>query len=186
MEQDLKPNLDNIIDEYRSMTLIHLHRELLIQYERTVLTHLGLNLNQCNPEHLVDRYCQLLGYSDSMSVRNNALKIFIFQYVDENMLDYPISQIAAASVILSVNIFKMKIKLNKIRKEELWLLNQRCDDFDDDSEEEEFFEEAASRKSRQTMYCLNTDIWNKLDICQHTKYSIEDLKWPLMSVCQNL
>lgn len=110
IEQPKKPLFDNLILEYRSLTRKILRRDLLLIMERQVLVELGFDFNYSNPEHFIDRYLRVLGFHFNKQVNKNAIQILSLHYIDETMQKYPVSKIAAASVILAINIFKLREK----------------------------------------------------------------------------
>lgn len=108
IEQPKKPLFDNLILEYRSLTRKILRKDLLLIMERQVLVELGFDFNYSNPEHFIDRYLRVLGYHNVSQVNKNAIQILTLHYIDENMQKYPVSKIAASSVILAINIYKLR------------------------------------------------------------------------------
>lgn len=110
IEQPKKPLFDNLILEYRSLTRKILRRDLLLIMERQVLVELGFDFNYSNPEHFVDRYLRILGYHFNKQVNKNAIQILTLHYIDETMQKYPVSKVAASSVILAINIYKLREK----------------------------------------------------------------------------
>ena len=69
---------------------------------------LGFDFNLSSPEHFIDRYLHVLGFHMEPSINKNVALISTLHYIDETMLQYPLSKIAAVSVILAINIYKLK------------------------------------------------------------------------------
>lgn len=105
-------------------------------------------------------------------------------YIDESMLKFPVSKIAAASVILAINIFKLREKfIEKFSKKSNKIIKKKKDG-------QEFFQHAHDAEDDQVIFHLNTDIWNNSEMALQTGYTIEMLKEPLYAlskfVSQNL
>ena len=81
--------------------------------EWKVLVELGFDFNYSNPEHFIDRYIRILGYQQVKQVNESAIQILTLHYIDEQLQKYPISKIAASSVILAINIYKLREKFIK-------------------------------------------------------------------------
>ena len=79
--------------------------------ERDVIIQLGFDFDLVNPEMFIDRYLRVTDYHTLPLVRQLAIKILTLHYVDERLLKHPLSKIAACSVILAINITKMKQNL---------------------------------------------------------------------------
>ena len=104
-------------------------------------------------------------------------------YIDESMLKFPVSKIAAASVLLAINIFKLREKfIQKFSKKSNKIIKKK--------DGEEFFQHAQDAEDDQVIFHLNTDIWNNSEMALQTGYTIEMLKEPLHAlskfVSQNL
>ena len=85
-----------------------LNKNRLLNLEMIVAKQLCFNFNLIDPEHFINRYLHILDYHTIPKIYKNAIEIFTLHYKDETMLKYPISKIAAVSVILAINIYKVK------------------------------------------------------------------------------
>lgn len=81
-------------------------KESLVDLEYEILFMFGCDFNFHGPIHFVDRYLRLLNYSNEPVIQMMCNEICKFSLNDEMFLTYRPSQIAACSVILSINIFK--------------------------------------------------------------------------------
>ena len=97
------------------------------------------------------------------------------------MQKYPVSKIAASSVILAINIYKLReLFFNKYQKQQESHIG--------DTDRSGFFKKvpgspldhaATDPKNKEDAaqsYVLNTDIWNNKDVLSLTQYGIEDIK----------
>ena len=53
----------------------------------------------------MDRYLRVLGFDNNAKVNQMALQILTLSLVDEKLLNYRASQIAASAAILAINIY---------------------------------------------------------------------------------
>ena len=94
-----------------------------------------------------------------------ALQILTLSLVDEKLLNYRASQIAASAVILAINIFMVQKELKEGKS---------------DSCPDSFF--AVSRTTKPSIRkatdkrILNTSIWNNFTVSSQTGFTIEMLK----------
>ena len=97
-------------------------------------------------------------------------------YIDEQLQKYPISKIAASSVILAINIFKLREKfIKKFGDKNKDKNGQQSDRFFQQVESE-------NKTSANILFYLNTDLWNNKNMFKLTGYSIEDLKESLIAL----
>lgn len=102
-------------------------KDSLIALEYDILVKLGFDFNFPGPVQPMERFIRLLGYGLNKSVFDMAFQIAKYQLNEALFLNYRPSQIAAASVILSINIyeeenpqfFKMKNKA-KLLNTDIW------------------------------------------------------------------
>lgn len=115
LEQAKKPKINNLIFDYRALTKKVLDRAVLLQMEEQLITEFAFDFNISQPEHFIDRYLRVLAYHMVKEVAQSAIQILTLHFIDERLLQFPVSKIAACSVILAVNIFKLKEKfINKL------------------------------------------------------------------------
>ena len=74
--------------------------------ESDILMRLGFDFNFPGPIAFMERYLRVLGYDLNLSVFDMGFQICKFQLNEAHFLDYRPSQIAAAAVILSINIYE--------------------------------------------------------------------------------
>lgn len=91
------------------------------------------------------------------------------QQFDDEMLDYNVSQIAAVSVLMSMNIVKISEIIQNLEKKQA-----RVD--------YSFFKLSSlgmpitSRGLKEKQFAMNLDLWNTARVASMTGYSIEMLK----------
>ena len=102
------PELSNIIYKYQELTGKGLQKDQLLSMERQVIVKLQFGLNSINPEFFIDRYIYILGYQNQNAVRKNAVQILTLHYIDEKLLNYPLSKVAASSVILAIYFYNLE------------------------------------------------------------------------------
>lgn len=88
-------------DEKKTVT-----KQSLIDLESEILIMLGFDFNFPGPVQSMERFLRLLGYDLNRTVYDMAFQICKFQLNEAIFLNYRPSQIAACSVLLSINIFE--------------------------------------------------------------------------------
>jgi len=73
--------------------------------EQEVIIIFGCDFNFMNPINFVDRYLRILNYNKVEQIVNMCYEMCKFSLNHETFLEYRASQIAACSVILSINIY---------------------------------------------------------------------------------
>lgn len=131
---------------------------------------MGCDFNFQSPCHFIDRFMHVLDYAQQPVIQMMSNEIAKFSLNDEKFLDYRPSELAATSVILSVNIFK---------KEQMDFLKEN--EQDQNGEVTPFHELS---KDDPEKYILNTSIWNKLEVVHATGYSMSMLKRPLYDLAK--
>ena len=76
--------------------------------EHSILTQFGFDFNFSSIIQFMEYYLEVLSQYSNKNVRDQALQILTFQFVDDQMLNYSQSKIAACSVILAINIDQME------------------------------------------------------------------------------
>lgn len=117
----------------------------------------------------MDRYLRVLGFDNNPKVNQMALQILTLSLVDEKLLNYRASQIAASAAILAINIFMVQKELKEGKT---------------DSSGNSFFAQndlvklaaQSIMKKRSDKRILNTNIWNNLIVSSQSGYTIEMLK----------
>jgi transcription initiation factor TFIIIB Brf1 subunit/transcription initiation factor TFIIB len=71
--------------------------------EEKILVQLGFDFSFSSPRHFLDRYMRLLDDQCTEETKTLALQILVLQQVNEKMLAYSGSQVAASSLILAIN-----------------------------------------------------------------------------------
>lgn len=130
---------------------------------------LGFDLKLQGPIQFLDRYLQILDLEGNYQLKKTALSIMTLQQFDDEMLDYNVSQIAAVSVLMSMNIVKISEIIQNLEKKQA-----RVD--------YSFFKLSSlgmpitSRGLKEKQFALNLDLWNTARVASMTGYSIEMLK----------
>ena len=111
--------------------------------ESRMLRTLGFDFNFSNPEHFIDRYLRITGYQFNKDVNQSAVQIMTLHFIDEGLMKFPISKIAASSVILAINIYKLKEKfLHQLVKDQECLTSEQLEKFQKLPKPERFFKRA--------------------------------------------
>lgn len=106
LEQPQVPNYQNMIyayDDLKGQEDSTLTKADIKQMEEKILVQLGFDFNFSSPRHFLDRYIRILDTHCSEDTKTLALQILVLQQVNEKMLSYSGSQIAAAALILAIN-----------------------------------------------------------------------------------
>lgn len=126
-------------------------KQSLIDMESDILMRLGFDFNFPGPIQSMERYLRILGYDLNRTVFDMGFQICKFQLNEALFLDYRPTQISAAAVILSINIYE-----------------------EDQPKEQndKFFKNQIKGKQKT----LNVDIWNNEEVTAITGYTISDIK----------
>ena len=106
LEQPISPSFSRMINLLTDEEKQYVTKKSLIDLEAQILIKLGFDFNFQGPVQSMERFSRLLGYQTNSTVNDMAYQICKFQLNDVSFLDYRPSEIAAASVILSINIFE--------------------------------------------------------------------------------
>lgn len=173
LEQPKHPNFMNMINALEDLNGDKCKKEDLVELEEKILRLLGFDFNFNGPKQFLDKYLRVLGYDNNTKVNQMALQILTLSLVDEKLLNYRASQIAASAVILAINIFMVQKEL----KEGI-----------SDSHANSFFAVSKSNTTNNNKpsgnigrkgsdkRILNTIIWNNFKVSSQTGYTIEMLK----------
>lgn len=166
LEQPKHPNFMNMINALEDLNGDKCKKEDLVNLEEKILRLLGFDFNFNGPKQFLDRYLRVLGYDANAKVNQMALQILTLSLVDEKLLNYRASQIAASAAILAINIFMVQKELKEGRS---------------DTSISSFFYikpsdlQIYNRKANEKRI-LNTSIWNNFKVSSQTGYTIEMLK----------
>jgi len=149
LEQPISPSFTRMINLLAPEEKKNVTKPSLIEIEQDILVKLGFDFNFPGPIQTLERFLRLVNYDLNRTVFDMGFQICKFQLNDARFLDYRPSQIAACSMILSINIFEE----------------------DNQKNNPTFFKKPKNGKKE-----LNTDIWNNEDVTSISGYSINDLK----------
>jgi hypothetical protein len=120
LEQPQVPNYQNMIyayDDLKGQEQSTMTKADIKAMEEKVLVQLGFDFNFSSPRHFLDRYIRILDeHICSEETKTLALQILVLQQVNEKMLAYSGSQVAAASLILAINQQNMSDLMKNIEK----------------------------------------------------------------------
>jgi len=106
LEQPQVPNYQNMIYAYEDLKGQEestITKADIKSMEERILVQLGFDFSFSSPRHFLDRYTRVLDQECSEETKTLALQILVLQQVNEKMLAYSGSQVAAASLILALN-----------------------------------------------------------------------------------
>jgi hypothetical protein len=106
IEQPIQPSYNRMIKLLNKKEKQMVTKEELEDLEFEIILMFGCDFNFHGPINFVDRYLRLLNYSNEEVIQMMCYEICKFSLNDDLFLSYMPSQIAACSVILSINIFK--------------------------------------------------------------------------------
>ena len=106
LEQPISPSFSRMIGLLSSDEKKLVTKESLITLEYDILVKLGFDFNFPGPIQPMERFIRLLGYGLNKSVYDMAFQIAKYQLNEALFLNYRPSQIAAAAVLLSINIYE--------------------------------------------------------------------------------
>lgn len=106
IEQPIQPSYNRMIKLLNKKEKQLVTKDSLIDLEYEILFMFGCDFNFHGPIHFVDRYLRLMDFQNESVIQMMCQEICKFSLNDEMFLNYKPSQIAACSVILSINIFK--------------------------------------------------------------------------------
>ena len=163
LEQPISPSFSRMIKLLTDEEAKFVSKQSLIELEAQILMKLGFDFNFQGPVQSMERYLRLLGYQSNSTVYDMAFQVCKFQLNDAQFLEYRPSEIAACSVILSINIYE-----------------EDCISQNDGV----FFDGKI-----KGLLELNTNIWSD-SVVASTGYSLEQLKPCLYDlaqfICENL
>jgi len=107
----------NMINALEDLNGDKCKKEDLVNLEEKILRLLGFDFNFNGPKQFLDRYLRVLGYDANVKVNQMALQILTLSLVDEKLLNYRASQIAASAAILAINIFMVQKELKEGRSD---------------------------------------------------------------------
>lgn len=106
LEQPIQPSYNRMIKLLNKKEKQMVGKEQLEELELEIIFMFGCDFNFHGPIHFVDRYLRILDYGNEPVIQMMCNEICKFSLNDDMFLNYRPSQIAACSVILSINIFK--------------------------------------------------------------------------------
>lgn len=165
LEQPKHPNFMNMINALEDLNGDKCKKEDLVELEEKILRLLGFDFNFNGPKQFLDRYLRVLGYDNNAKVNQMALQILTLSLVDEKLLNYRASQIAASAVILAVNIFMVQKELKEgadPASSFFAAMNQQNG--------------ADTNRKKSDKRILNTNIWNNFTVSSQSGYTMEMLK----------
>lgn len=142
---------------------------------------MGFDFNFSSPRHFLDRYIRILDGYCSEETKTLALQILVLQQVNEKMLAYSGSQVAAASLILAINQQNMHDLIKNIEdgtpseSQQKFLYNTKDNSY--------MVQEPAEMPLSHSV-TVNTDIWNNKRVSLLTGYTIEMLREPLHQLAE--
>ena len=163
IEQPIQPSYNRMIKLLNKKEKQMVTKEELEDLEFEIILMFGCDFNFHGPINFVDRYLRLMNYSNEEVIQMMCYEICKFSLNDDLFLNYKPSQIAACSVILSINIFK---------KEEM-------EHYKNTNEQNKISNFLTVAKEDSKKFYLNTDIWNNPNVVSASGYTIESLIKPL-------
>ena len=147
-------------------------KEDLVELEEKILRLLGFDFNFNGPKQFLDRYLRVLGYDNNAKVNQMALQILTLSLVDEKLLNYRASQIAASAVVLAINIYMVQKELKE------GIADTCATSFfnHDNGASNNAAAQSSVLRKRSDKRILNTNIWNNVKVSTQTGYTMEMLK----------
>lgn len=116
LEQPISPSFSKMVgflsEEEQKMVSVN----QMIKLEAEILITLSFDFNFASPLHSMERFLRLLDYDQNQVVYDMSYQICKFQLNDSMFLDYRPSQIAAAAVLISINIYNRDEEIEKEKK----------------------------------------------------------------------
>jgi len=103
----------NMINALEDLNGDKCKKEDLVNLEEKILRLFGFDFNFNGPKQFLDRYLRVLDYDANAKVNQMALQILTLSLVDEKLLNYRASQIAASAAVLAINIFMVQKELKE-------------------------------------------------------------------------
>jgi len=144
LEQPISPSFTRMINLLSPEEKKNVTKQSLIDLEADILIKLGFDFNFPGPIQSLERYQRLLDYQLNKTVYDMGFQICKFSLNEAMFLNYRPSQIAACSLLLSINIFE---------------------EDQDHSSKRKFFKPAKNGKKE-----LNTIIWNNEEVTSVSGY----------------
>ena len=141
------------------------------------------------PKLFLDRYLRLLQFDDNKKVYENAIQILTNYLVDDTLLQFKPSIIAACTAILSINIcmVQKEIKEGTLESKESFFkkshLSAVAKTKSSKTQRQQQVKNLNNYKADVKVQ-LNTEIWNNVRISGETGYTIEMLKDCLYCLCK--
>lgn len=172
LEQPKHPNFMNMINALEDLNGDKCKKEDLVELEEKILRLLGFDFNFNGPKQFLDRYLRVLGYDNNAKVNQMALQILTLSLVDEKLLNYRASQIAASAVVLAINIYMVQKELKE------GIADTCATSFfnHDNGASNGAAAQSSVLRKRSDKRILNTNIWNNVNVSTQTGYTMEMLK----------
>lgn len=118
LEQPISPSFTRMIGLLTDEEQMSVTKQGLIELEADILIVMNFDYNFPGPIQSLERYLRILEYDFNKTVYDMSYQICKFQLNDSKFLNYRPSQLAACSIIISVNIYerdliRVKIKQNQ-------------------------------------------------------------------------
>ena len=162
----------NMINALEDLNGDKCKKEDLVELEEKILRLLGFDFNFNGPKQFLDRYLRVLGYDNNAKVNQMALQILTLSLVDEKLLNYRASQIAASAVVLAINIYMVQKELKE------GIADTCATSFfnHDNGAGNGAAAQSSVLRKRSDKRILNTNIWNNVNVSTQTGYTMEMLK----------
>jgi len=119
LEQPIQPSFNRMINLLSDSEKKHMTKDSLVDLECKIIFELNFDFNFPGPMESVERYLRIMEYDHKKIVYDMSYQICKFALTESKFLNYRFSQIAAASVVLSINIHEKEQFIKRcIKKKE--------------------------------------------------------------------
>mmetsp|Transcript_15895 Transcript_15895/g.24495 ORF Transcript_15895/g.24495 Transcript_15895/m.24495 type:complete len:151 (-) Transcript_15895:159-611(-) len=137
----------------------HMTKESLVDLEFKILMELSYDFNFPGPMESVERFLRVLEYDHKKIIYDMSYQICKFALTESKFMNYRFSQIAAASVILSINIHEKEQFVKKCLKKK----EKNSNFFGVNTEELEVIMTSEEGQCDKKIF-LNTQIWSNFRV----------------------
>ena len=152
LEQPISPSFTRMINLLNDEEKKYVSKPMLIEMEAQILTKFGFDFNFPGPIQTLERYLRILNYNSSQTIFDMAFQICKFHLNEVSFIKFRPSMIAAASLILSINIYERDLERYQSKG---------------------FFQNCEIRDG---LVALNLDIWNNQTVHSLSGYSMLDVR----------
>mmetsp|Transcript_2689 Transcript_2689/g.4531 ORF Transcript_2689/g.4531 Transcript_2689/m.4531 type:complete len:410 (+) Transcript_2689:474-1703(+) len=183
LEQPIQPSFNRMINMLSDSEKKNMTKDSLADLEFDILVKLEFGFNFPGPMECVERFLRILEYDHKKIVFDMSFQICKFALTESKFLNYRPSQIAAASVVISINIHEKEQFIKKTSKrrnsESGGKISQNFFETDPMELYKIFQVDQEHPLPATKKINMNTKIWTNFKVISQAGFSIEMIREPL-------